>query len=60
MTREERILKNAILYLNMSAEKQKIIDCILNAKTIESIVCDDVLDNDKLNEAVKEIEQLIC
>ncbi|EOY7425797.1 TPA: hypothetical protein KOY34_003627 [Clostridioides difficile] len=60
MTREERILRNAILYLDMSKEKQRIIDCILNAKTIENIVGNDILDVNKLNEAVKEIEQIIC
>ncbi|HBH3496208.1 Uncharacterised protein [Clostridioides difficile] len=60
MTREERILRNAILYLDMSKEKQRIVDCILNAKTIENIVENDILDVNKLNEAVKEIEQIIC
>ncbi|HBF0217818.1 hypothetical protein BGU48_10820 [Clostridioides difficile] len=60
MTREERILRNAILYLDMSEEKQRIVDCILNAKTIENIVENDILDVNKLNEAIKEIEQIIC
>lgn len=60
MTREERILRNAILYLKISEEKQKVVDCLLNAKTIETITRNDDLDVNKLNEAVKEIEQLIC
>ncbi|HBF0668847.1 TPA: hypothetical protein SHW33_004018 [Clostridioides difficile] len=60
MTREERILKVSALYLSISEEKQRVIDCIMNAKEVESIINNDILDANKLNEAIEEIEKLIC
>ncbi|MCC0627729.1 hypothetical protein IC171_02275 [Clostridioides sp. ES-S-0171-01] len=60
MTREERILKVSALYLSVSEEKQKVIDCIMNAKEIENIINSDILDTNKLNEAVEEIGKMIC
>lgn len=60
MNRADMILKSAGLYLKISEEKQKVIKSLIKANEIESIVKSDILDVDKLNEAVKEIEQIIC
>ncbi|EOY7326027.1 hypothetical protein WIR69_19095 (plasmid) [Clostridioides difficile] len=60
MNRADMILKSAGLYLKISKEKQKVIKSLIKANEIESIVKSDILDVDKLNEAVKEIEQIIC
>ena len=60
MNRADMILKSAGLYLKISKEKQKVIKSLIKANEIESIVKSDILEVDKLNEAVKEIEQIIC
>ncbi|ENY8654604.1 hypothetical protein ACF1WA_003656 [Clostridioides difficile] len=60
MNRADMILKSAGLYLKISKEKQKVIKSLIKANEIETIVKSDILDVDKLNEAVKEIEQIIC
>ncbi|HBH3265117.1 TPA: hypothetical protein ACOIEL_003537 [Clostridioides difficile] len=60
MDRSDMILKSAGLYLKISEEKQRVIKSLVKASEIENIVKSDILDVNKLNEAVKEIEQIIC
>lgn len=60
MDRADMILKSAGLYLKISEEKQRVIKSLVKASEIENIVKSDILDINKLNEAVKEIEQIIC
>ncbi|MCC0728346.1 hypothetical protein KGF51_18315 [Clostridioides sp. ZZV14-6045] len=60
MNRKEMILKSAGLYLDINEEKRRIIDLMIKANKAENITKSDIWDIDKLNEAVKEIEQLIC